>query len=48
MELLEARLSRLEEVFLSSGGKVVPYSLEDLFEVSNGNIDIQKNDIEDS
>ena len=48
MESLEARLSSLEEEFLSSGGKVVLYSLEDLFEVSNGNIDIQKNDIEDS
>ena len=48
MESLEARLARLEGAFLSSGGKVVLYSLEDLFEVSNGNIDIQKNDIEDS
>ena len=33
MESLEARLARLEEAFLSSGGGVAPYLIWDLFEI---------------
>ena len=36
MESLETRLTRLEEEFLVSGGKVVPYRIKDLFEYGRG------------
>lgn len=36
MKILETRLARLEEEFLVSGGKVVPYRIKDLFEYGRG------------